>query len=162
MVFCSKCGKSISEENYVYCPHCGNQSNTSHTPLEDEIVDSPIRKSKNNNVKKIAIVTGISIAVVIVIIMIAAIASYNANSTFSSIQILDVNFDREVGLFETNYVISGRVINSGNIATNPIVLQISISGENGERYMLPELHLNQVRSSQIRKHLLVSNSAKLM
>ncbi|KAA2282513.1 MAG: zinc-ribbon domain-containing protein [Candidatus Nitrosocosmicus sp.] len=24
MLFCSYCGKSIAEDNYEYCPYCGN------------------------------------------------------------------------------------------------------------------------------------------
>jgi hypothetical protein len=72
------------------------------------------------------------------IIIIAAIVSYNANYSYSYIEILDVNYDREVGLFETNYGISGRVINSGTVVSNPVVLKISISTEAGETLYVTE------------------------
>jgi uncharacterized membrane protein YvbJ len=52
MVFCSKCGKSISEEDYVYCPHCGSQSNISQIQSKEETGDSIPQKPKKNNVKK--------------------------------------------------------------------------------------------------------------
>lgn len=132
MVFCSKCGKSIAEENYEYCPYCGNKSDLSHSKLKEEKVDYPPKPTvKNYNAQKIAIVVGVCIGVLVTIALLAYFFS-GQNPGSPDVRILETNIDTEVGLLNSEYTVSGRIINTGDTMSNPILLKVTIATEGGE------------------------------
>ena len=69
--FCENCGAEM-EDNQVVCPNCGNGAESAQEPISDT-TSSNTTGSNSSNVKNIAIIGGIALAVVVIIAIILSI-----------------------------------------------------------------------------------------
>jgi hypothetical protein len=99
--------------------------------MKSEPENLPLKKS-NNLVIGIVIAVSIVIAIVIAFVMSTFFWSSPNTSTFIPspyLEIVDLGSNYQLGLLSDNIIISGKVVNSGNGASNPITLKITIYNE---------------------------------
>ncbi len=100
--------------------------------MESEPENLPQKKSNN---LVIGIVIAVSIVVAIVIGLVVSMPFWGSpltstNTFYPYIEIVDLGSNYQLGLLSDNIVISGKVINSGKAASDPITLTIKIYNEN--------------------------------
>lgn len=132
MAYCRNCGKSISEKVNTNCPHCGSPSDgkMAHGVNRSLNQDSPrIRGKKTSRIIALCII------VIITAIALSWVVSFMTTPLPAEIQVIDVNFDSNPGISVVDYYLSGRVINTGESPSNPIVLQISFTDRDGDNLL---------------------------
>ena len=101
---------------------------TATTPKNAPKSSQNLQGKSGTNVIKIASIIGIVFIVIFVIIVILPIWS---SVSHSDIKIIDHNLEHTAGMFSVDYVLSGRVVNSGGGTSHPITLNIAFSDNNG-------------------------------
>lgn len=132
MAYCRNCGKSISEEVDTNCPHCGSPSDGK---MAHAVNSSLNRDSPRKRGKKTSRIIVLCIVVIITALALSWVVSFMTTPLSAEIQVIDVNFDSNQGVSAVDYYLSGRVINTGESPSNPIVLQISFTDRDGNNLL---------------------------
>lgn len=132
MVYCRNCGKALSEEENTNCPHCGSPSDGK---MADIISKSSNQDSPQKKGTKTSRIMSLCVVGIITTVALIWVVSFMTKPLPAQIQVVDVNFDSNQGIFVVDYYLSGRVINSGESPSNPIILQIRFTDGNGNNLL---------------------------
>lgn len=132
MAYCGNCGKILLDEVNTNCPNCGSPFDSKTTKLENKSLN---QCSPRKNEKKTGRILALCIMVVIATVVISWIVSFMTTTSPAEIKVVDVNFDSNEGATSVDYHLSGRILNTGESPSNPIILQIRLTDRYGDNLL---------------------------